>query len=89
VAAVQTLQLALEWLTKRRIVSDGRIGPETIAAAESAWREYGDLALSVYLTFRAQRYIRLVEQRPPSVKFLRGWLLRLFKVQAAGLREAA
>ena len=57
------------------IAVDGIIGPQTIGAANRA--DPGRL-LRVLRWKAAERYFRLVEQRPQSRAFLLGWLRRAY-----------
>lgn len=86
IAAIRLLQESIEWLTRKRLTVDGIIGPDTVGAAVAAWREDSEGLLAAYLTARAVRYVELIERRPPSVKFRRGWFMRLFRLAEAAMR---
>ena len=52
---------------------DGVIGPKTLAAV----RDSGDfMAAAAMLEFRKNRYLQIVDARPASKCFLKGWLNR-------------
>ncbi len=72
-AAANTLQIAL------RVPVDGEVGPETIAAARAAIVE---AFLPEFLSYRAFSYAHA----PGAPTFLRGWMLRLFRLELACLR---
>lgn len=70
--AVKALQLAL------RVSPDGVMGPETLAAAKGATVE---AVLPDLLSHRAFRYARIGDMH-----HMRGWMLRLFRLQLHCLR---
>jgi lysozyme family protein len=72
-AAANTLQLAL------RVPIDGEVGPETLAAAGFATIE---AFLPEFLSYRAFSYA----STPGAAHYLRGWMLRLFRLELACLR---
>lgn len=55
---------------------DGVIGPKTRRAAEHAQAEMGPLFNDAIVDERIAFYRRLVDRRPASQRFLRGWLAR-------------
>jgi len=73
--AVKLLQAAL------RVEDDGVLGPVTLAAARAARAEAVPRALGL----RARRYHQQVELYPYKAKWLNGWLIRLFELQAWAL----
>ncbi len=60
------------------VTADGIIGPVTRARAG---RADASVFLPDYLSHRGKFYARLAEKDPSQVKFLRGWLKRLFLLQ--------
>ena len=55
---------------------DGVMGPKTRRAAENAQSEMGTFFNNAIVDERIGFYQRLVESRPDSERFLRGWLAR-------------
>jgi len=55
---------------------DGVVGPKTRRAAEAAQSEMGPFFNNAIVDERVAFYRRLVESRPASQRFLRGWLSR-------------
>lgn len=84
--AIRLLQLAVESVTGRRIAIDGVIGADTIATARAASRQDSEATLTALLSWRAVRYAQTARERAQSEKYLRGWMARLFKLEAACLR---
>jgi len=65
------------------VTVDGIVGPETIAAAIGCAEAE---TVSAYLVDRARIYRQIVEGRPASAVFLKGWLARLrWCARAAGV----
>ncbi len=82
VHAVKVLQYLLQDMGQD-LEADGRIGPRTIAAAQSANAEAGDLLGDAYSIARRNYYYALADQRPASRKYARrkdggkgGWITR-------------
>lgn len=73
VTAIKMMQQAL------RVTADGLVGPVTIAAVES--RLDSKLIID-FLSYRAQRYHEIAAKEPSQTKYIRGWMRRLFKLQA-------
>jgi lysozyme family protein len=73
-AAVKILQLAV------LAAPDGKWGPKTLAATNAADPK---VLLAALCRGSAERYRAIVEKRPASAKFLKGWLRR-----AAGVPDA-
>jgi lysozyme family protein len=69
--AIQMLQIALG------VRNDGILGPETLAAARRAVVVESVLQLTCR---RVEYYQRIVENRPASLRYLRGWWLRCLRV---------
>jgi len=85
-AAIRLLQRAIESLGWGRLTADGIVGPNTLAGARACWREDPLFTLAEYLSFRADRYAQRAHEAPAQSKYRRGWLKRLFKLEAACLR---
>jgi lysozyme family protein len=91
-AAVQHLPGTAVGLIQKavRVPADGKLGPQTIAAANRAPR---DQALNAYFAERAQFYMDLITADSRKAVFRTGWFRRLFRLQAYILttmpREAA
>lgn len=64
---------------------DGVIGPQTRRAAEHAQAEMGPFFNNAIVDERLSFYQRLVDARPASRRFLRGWLARAerFRMEVA------
>jgi len=80
--AVKILQRLLRELG-HDIAVDGAIGPQTIAAADAAWRAHPDHLADAYGIARRNYYFRLADARPASRKYARtraggkgGWIKR-------------
>ncbi len=70
-AAVQMLQIAVG------VRNDGILGPETLSAA----RRVSSIEALIQLSCRRiEYYQRIVDRRPASLKYLRGWRVRLLRV---------
>lgn len=67
------------------LVEDGKLGPNTLAAVNSA--DPATLYNGV-LQAREQLYYELVKSRPDNRKFLQGWLNRLAKFPAMAVQAA-
>lgn len=81
--AVTFLQRALTALNRNArdypdLVSDGRIGPRSLAALDAFLRLRGAMGETVLLraleAMQGERYLRLAERRPANEAFLYGWL---------------
>ena len=58
---------------------DGLWGPETLLKINEALRSVGTPRLSVHLcSERSNFYIDVVAKKPSQIKFLKGWLRRVF-----------
>jgi lysozyme family protein len=86
VVSIRLLQLAIESLGWGRLTADGIVGPNTLAGARACWREDPEVTLAEFLSYRATRYAERAREAPRQVKFLRGWMRRLFSLEAACLR---
>ncbi len=80
--AVRLLQRMLREMGQE-VAVDGVIGPQTIAAADAAWRAAPDHLADAYGIARRNYYLRLADQRPASRKYARarsggkgGWIRR-------------
>jgi len=73
--AVSMLQTALG------VEIDGVIGSRTIAAAGRQGRQ----SLSRFMARRASHYLELAEFKPRFRRYMQGWLVRCFDVQAAAM----
>jgi lysozyme family protein len=80
--AVRLLQRLLREMGQE-VAVDGVIGPQTVAAADAAWRAAPDHLADAYGIARRNYYLRLADQRPASRKFARarnggkgGWIRR-------------
>lgn len=71
-SAVRLLQDGLNTLGAS-LETDGRLGPQTLMAANAV---APDKLLQVLCLEAAQHYQDIVHQRPASQKFLKGWLIR-------------
>ncbi len=80
--AVMLLQITLG------VHADGVVGPDTLSRARSTTRLQAEM-LTDYLSRRAVHYVDLSNQRIELRKFLRGWLKRLFELEAVCLSEVA
>jgi lysozyme family protein len=56
---------------------DGALGPNTLAAVETAERAMGDVLLKALIEERRNFYHAIVESRPSQKVFLAGWLNRV------------
>lgn len=74
--AALTLQEVLE------VEADGVIGPKTLAAAVE--KNSAD-TIRKYASSRKDFYERLAKRRPKDRKFLKGWLLRVDRIEAKAL----
>ena len=77
-------------------VSDGAIGPQTIAAAQGAYAAAPDHLADAYAIARRNFYYRLADARPASRKYARrrdggkgGWILRAEEFMSARYRLSA
>lgn len=85
VDAARFFQQALNATTlRRRLKTDGVIGPKTLAAAVAIARrpEFLREAIVRCLAIRGAYYAQLVALRPKDEANLHGWLCRLFRLQA-------
>ncbi|WP_120501116.1 holin-associated N-acetylmuramidase [Roseovarius sp. EL26] len=80
--AVKILQRLLCQMGQQTSV-DGKIGPQTIAATQAAWRLAPDHLVDAYGIARRNYYFRLADHRPASRKYARnrkggkgGWIKR-------------
>jgi len=80
--AVRILQRLLREMGQQ-VAVDGVIGPQTIAAADAAWRAAPDHLADAYGIARRNYYLRLADQRPASRKYAKarnggkgGWIRR-------------
>ena len=80
--AVRILQRLLREMGQE-VAVDGVIGPQTIAAADAAWRAAPDHLADAYGIARRNYYLRLADQRPASRKYAKarnggkgGWIRR-------------
>jgi lysozyme family protein len=80
--AIRILQRLLREMGKD-VVVDGLIGPQSIGAAEEAWREAPDYLCDAYGIARRNYYYALGDRRPASRKYCRrrdggkgGWITR-------------
>jgi len=76
--AITSLQKVLVDTTGKKILIDGRIGPQTIALANQVQPK---LLFDNYKQARLEFYSKIVENNPGQKKFLKGWLNRLNSFQ--------
>lgn len=84
--AVHMLQLTLGKLGYDEVRADGVIGPITLHSAQQAERRNREELLTTLLSFRGLRMFHDAEQNVKQRKFVRGWLARLFRLEAVCLR---
>ena len=65
------------------VQTDGLVGPKTVASAHTL----GLAIVPRYLRLRARAYVDLAASKPVFLKYLNGWLERLFRVQQRALQE--
>jgi lysozyme family protein len=76
--AVRILQKVLTDTTGKKILIDGRIGPQTIALANQVQPK---VLFDNYKQARLEFYSNIVANNPGQKKFLKGWLNRLNSFQ--------
>jgi lysozyme family protein len=76
--AITSLQKVLIDTTGKKILIDGRIGPQTIALANQVQPK---VLFDNYKQARLEFYSNIVENNPGQKKFLKGWLNRLNSFQ--------
>ena len=86
--ATHMLQLALGKLGHDEVVADGIMGQYTILAARLQGTADPARLLTEFLSFRGLRMFHDAEQNVKQRKFVRGWLARLFRLEAACLNLA-
>lgn len=86
--AVRFLQLALAKVGLDDVHADGLIGPATLHGAKLGAAEGLDTILAETLSFRALHLVDLAVKDVTQRKWIRGWLNRLFLLEAACLRLA-
>lgn len=87
VTAIHMLQLALGKLGHDEVRADGIIGNYTLTAARL--QAHADLPrlLATFMSFRGLRMFHDAFQNVKQRTFIRGWLARLFRLEAECLRE--
>lgn len=78
-SAIRLVQMALNGLGASLVV-DGYCGPKTIASINAV---HPERMLDMLVQASADRYRAIVEERPASAKFLKGWLKRAADVPHA------
>lgn len=80
--AIKILQRLLEQMG-HKVTVDGALGPQTIGAAQSAYRSAPDHLADAYGIARRNYYFRIADRRPASRKYARsrsggkgGWIKR-------------
>lgn len=77
-ASAKVLQIVLG------VQPDGSIGPKTIAALNASGREHRDLLLALFFIGKVDRYRQICNKDRTQVKWLLGWINRIFKEHAIG-----
>lgn len=67
------------------LTPDGKVGPETIAAAQKAVDEGNGKVLLAIVDARVQFLVRLVQRSPSQTTFLLGWWRRTLRVLGRAL----
>jgi len=76
--AAKWLQSALKKLVDSNITIDGKVGKQTVAAAQRAAREGKALQVAATIIDTRENYYRqLAERHPTLAVFLKGWLNRI------------
>jgi len=76
-AAIRLLQKAYNKLNKKNIVVDGLIGNETLTAVNSY--DHSRNLIQALSILQGERYFKIVENDNSQIRFIRGWLNRIFK----------
>jgi lysozyme family protein len=58
------------------VISDGAIGPKSLAALEGLDEE---LFSAQFALLKIARYVKIVDRKPTQLKFLKGWINRTLK----------
>ena len=81
-AVNQGTKRSILWLQEALgVKKDGLVGRRTVASAHAL----GLAVLPTYLRLRTRAYIDLAASKPVFLKYLNGWLERLFRVQQRAL----
>jgi len=87
--AVRFLQLALDKVGLDDVQADGLMGPATLHGAKLAAAEGLAALLAECLSFRGLHLVDLAVKDVTQRKFIRGWLARLFRLEATCLQIGA
>ena len=79
--AGKLLQRTINQVSRTKVSTDGIVGSQTITAAQTIATDKIDEALVQFFSFRAQLYTDIVASNSSQARFLRGWLVRVFRVQ--------
>ena len=76
------MQRTINKFVDKKIKVDGILGKLTLQALQKSVDKVGSDRLSLsftYKTYRVKRYVKIVQKNPKNLKFLGGWVNRVFE----------